>query len=159
MYGAIRAKLGNSMDGGRDAIAVVPAANRSRSKFAAKLPCDTYRCQHRYGRTYVGPGRAVPKLHAYVSGCPRPSNRYREPDHHARCPGVRPPAFAGEGKGSGCASDRGGRATGKAERPRMAATRTTEPKSGGRISVTKLLLDYPARFLLTGGNKSSPCQF
>jgi hypothetical protein len=54
-----------------DAIAVVPAANRGTSKFAAKLPCDTYQCQHRYGRTYVGRDRAIPKFHAYVFGCPR----------------------------------------------------------------------------------------
>jgi hypothetical protein len=72
LYGAIRAQLGNSVDGGRGPNCRRSSREPNTSKFAAKLLCDTYRCQHRYGRTYVGRDRAIPKFHAYVSGCPSP---------------------------------------------------------------------------------------
>jgi hypothetical protein len=65
-------------------------------------------------------------------------------------------SFAGEGKDSGCE-----RLIGAVEKPPRrgkakdgsdthGSNLAAEPKPVGRISITKLLLDYPAQFLLTG---------
>ena len=75
------------------------------------------------------------------------------------------PAFAGEGKDSGCERliraveqlARRGKVQGWQRHAR--SNFSAEPKRVGCISVTKLLLDYSARFLLTGRNKSLHCQF
>jgi hypothetical protein len=65
-------------------------------------------------------------------------------------------SFAGEGKDSGCerliGRSRNRQSEGKANdgSDTHGSNLAAEPKSVGRISITKLLLDYPAQFLLTG---------
>jgi hypothetical protein len=63
--------LGNSVDGDGRRNCRRSSREPEHIKVCCKVTCDTYRCQHRYGRTYVGHDAAIPKFHAYVSGSPR----------------------------------------------------------------------------------------